>query len=87
MRSRLWRSFLDAHVDESLLDTDKQDKHASHSLRLPQVFLSPSAAVKRSGDDAVNERYVEMAKTLSRKHDRINPLHALSLIPDEVGLS
>ena len=31
-----------------------------------------------------SERWTEIAKLLSRKHDRIDPLHALSLLPDGV---
>ena len=29
-------------------------------------------------------RWTDIAKLLSRKHDRIDPLHALSLLPDGV---
>ncbi len=59
----------------------------SQYLRL-QVYLhqgpgsGPSAADDRAELDS--ERWTEIAKLLSRKHDRIDPLHALSLLPDGV---
>lgn len=56
------------------------------SLRLfmHQVFLSPSLAVRGKGPGALAERHGEMARILSRRHARIDAVHALTLIPSEV---
>ena len=57
-------------------------------LLLPQVYLqqgqSPGAGAAGEEAGLNSERWTEIAKLLSRKHDRIDPLHALSLLPDGV---
>ena len=44
------------------------------------------AAAAAAGEEAglQSGRWTDIAKLLSRKHDRIDPLHALSLLPDGV---
>ena len=49
-----------------------------------QVFLSPSLAVRGKGPEALAARHADMARILSRRHSRIDVVHALTLIPDEV---
>lgn len=49
-----------------------------------QVFLSPSLAVRGKGPEALTARHADMARILSRRHSRIEVVHALTLIPDEV---
>ena len=49
-----------------------------------QVFLSPSAAVRSQGPEALAARHADLARILSRRHSRIDVVHALTLIPDEV---
>ena len=49
-----------------------------------QVFLSPSLAVRGKGSEALAARHADMARILSRRHSRIDVVHALTLIPDEV---
>ena len=57
-------------------------------LRL-QVYLQQGrdpvsgVAGEEAGPDS--GRWTEVAKLLSRKHDRMDPLHALSLLPDGVS--
>ena len=55
-------------------------------MALWQVYLQQGQG-SGAGDEAAelnSERWTEIAKLLSRKHDRIDPLHALSLLPDGV---
>jgi len=60
----------------------------------PDVDAAPAAAglaewsQQQTGTvgDMQNERWMVIAKLLSRKRDRIDPLHALSLLPDVVRL-
>ena len=58
------------------------------SLLPPQVYLQQGhgAGTGAAGDQTGldSERWTEIAELLSRKHDRIDPLHALSLLPDGV---
>jgi hypothetical protein len=58
-----------------------------------QVYLQQGRQLGRNGAGGGFEgeeaglqsgRWTDIAKLLSRKHDRIDPLHALSLLPDGV---
>jgi len=60
----------------------------AYSILLLQVYLQQGQGSEtNAADDRAeldSERWTEIAKLLSRKHDRIDPLHALSLLPDGV---
>lgn len=52
----------------------------------PQVFLERRDERNRAGDAPDSSNWAAVAQLLGRKHDRIEPLHALQLVPEEVGI-
>lgn len=49
-----------------------------------QVFLEPRLLADDS-NSAENGNWIDVARLLGRKHHIIEPLHALSLVPEEVS--
>lgn len=50
----------------------------------PQVCLERRDEQDRRGDAPDSSNWAEIARILGRKHDRIEPMHALRLLPEEV---